>query len=278
MNARLSAFLRAIPQSNQDARPLVDFGEERVWSLGVIDSLSLLGLLDYDPQADTLRASSQTAHYTLLSLAYYAETGQSVVANWKQRGLHADVLHNGASFLHALEARRLQISPQAQPTRQQRVAQVIIKRCNPQTGQAELLFQHDANAARDQLVGGRMSDRDHDDPLETLIREIEEELPHLGLRYGQDYQLRLLIDGYSPPPSLSPTFGAYTIYTFWIYHMVGLRRPLDLGLQDRWLSLDHVLSPQFETPLEGESDHLLRLIDQQLEGGLMALPSSDSPV
>jgi 8-oxo-dGTP pyrophosphatase MutT (NUDIX family) len=274
MNARLSAFLRAIPPSNQNARPLADFAEDHAWMLGVIDSLNLLGLLDYDPQADTLRASSQTALYTLLSLAHYAEMGQPVVADWKKRGLHAEVLHNGASFLHALEARRLTLDPQGQPTRHQRVAQVIIKRYNPHTGQAELLFQHDENAKRDQLIGGRMSERDHDDPLETLIREIEEELPHLGLRYGQDYHLRLLIDGYSPPPSLSPTFGAYSAYTFWVYHLVGLRRPLELGPQDRWLSLDHVLSPQFEPALEGEDEHLFRLIDRRLEGGLAALSSS----
>jgi len=274
MNAHLSAFLRAIPPSNQPARPLADFGQDQAWMQGVIDSLSLLGLLDYDRQAATLRASSQTALYTLLSLAHYAELGQPIVADWKQRGLHTELLHNGASFLHALEARRLSLHPQAQPTRQQRVAQVIIKRRNPHTGQAELLFQRDENARRDQLIGGRMSKRDHDDPLETLIREIEEELPHLGLRYGQDYHLRLLIAGYSPSPSLSPTFGAYTAYTFWVYHLVGLRRPLELGPQDRWLSLDHVLSPHFEPALEGEGEHLFRLIDRQLAGGLAALPDS----
>lgn len=274
MNTRLSAFLRAIPQSNQDALPLIHFGEEQAWVQGVVDSLSLLGLLDYDAQAQTLRASSQTARYALLSLAYYAEMDQPIVDNWKQRGQHADVLHNGASFLHALEARRLKLDTQAQPTRHQRVAQVIIKRHNPQTGQAELLFQHDEIARRDQLIGGRMNEHDLDDPLKTLIREIEEELPHLNLRYGEDYQLRLLIDGYSPPATLSPTFGAYTAYTFWVYHLLGLSRPLNLGPQDRWLSLSQVLSPAFEPTLEDEGQHLFRLIDQRLEGGLAALPSS----
>lgn len=283
MSHWMAEFLRHIPQSNQDAQTLHQLmpsatPEQQAQGRGMLLLLQAFGMVHYVPELDSVQASSQTAKYALLSLADYVEHNTPIVADWKQRGIYPnglpDALQNGASFLHLLEARRLALNPHAKPTRLQKVSQVLIKRRNPHTGEDELLFQYDGNARRYQLIGGRMSERDHDDPLETLVREIEEELPDSPLHYPHDYQLVPLIHAYSPPPSLSSTFGAHTQYTFWVYHLQGLRVPLSLGETDRWIPLSQVLSADFEASDATTAPRLFQQFERIIVGGMANLGSS----
>lgn len=250
MRYQLAHFLRRIPQSNQEALPLAELinsdqpGDATAF-IGVAQLLDTMGLVHFDANSGMIQASAQTSKYALNSLAEYVQADLKIVEDWRTRGVLRDTqagsLQNGATLLYALEAQRLAIQPNPPATRTEKVAQVIIKRTNPTTHEAELLFQYDGNANQFQLIGGRWRESDGD-ILNTMVREIEEELEGNTLNYEQDYQLNVITDDFVPPSVLSPTFGALTEYHFWVYHMVGLKQPLQLQEHDRWVPVSQMLS------------------------------------
>lgn len=262
-------LLRTIPPSNQPAQPLAALVGEAQVSLaqGFAQALAMWGLVSLE--GDHIRASSQTAHYALLSLAEWLESGQPIITDWNTRGVHHAPFENGASFLYLLERHRLNTLPFATPTRRERVAQVLIKRTDPETHAPQILFQYDHNAQRYQLIGGRFSPTRDTTLEDTIQREIAEEL-NSDLHPPKDYTLRLLAADLRTPPVLSPTFGALTEYTFHFYLMTNLRHPLTLNPDDRWINLDEALADGWHP--DGEP-HLLQLLSARI-GSLYELENS----
>lgn len=270
MQANLAAFLKAIPQSNQDAQTIEALvgAQDAPFMRGCAYMLQAFGAVTLE--GDSIRASSQTAKYWLNSLADMLAHGVPIVTDWKQRGLYPthpqNPLQNGATFLRWLEEQRLSRLSAPEPSRQTGVAQVLIKRTNPETQQAELLFQYDHNARQYQLIGGRESDGETS--LQTIIREIEEELT-TTLNYGDDYALTCVVASYVPPLSISSTFGALTQYHFAFYHMTGLQRALALGEGDRWITISDALAG-----IDTLDPTLYRALDALLPNGIAGLDDS----
>jgi 8-oxo-dGTP pyrophosphatase MutT (NUDIX family) len=270
MQANLVAFLRNIPQSNQDAQTIEALvgTQDAPFMRGCAVMLQAFGAVILE--GDSIRASSQTAKYWLNSLADMLAHGVPIVTDWKQRGLYPthpqNPLQNGATFLRWLEEQRLHWLPSPTPSRQTGVAQVLIKRTNPETGEAELLFQYDHNAQQYQLIGGREAEGETN--LQTIVREIEEELTTV-LRYGDDYALACVVASYIPPLSISNTFGALTQYHFTFYHMTGLKRTLALGEGDRWIPVLEAL-----TGTTALDPTLYRALDALLPNGISGLDDS----
>ena len=288
-NQAIAEFLARIPQSNHKPEPLqtlfnVNNDHDEIAVLyGISRMLEMFGMihLDHkDPLGESLiRASSQTAKYTLMSFADYFERDTAIIGNWEIRGLQDRIFANGATFLHTLEHERLQRFENPAPSRYVKVAQVLIKRINPETGDHELLFQFDANANQYQLIGGRWSEKDGDDLEATIIREIEEELPLNSIPYPETYDLRCLIDNLIIDGEVSNTFGALTHYTFWVYHMVGLTLQLELQPEDLWVPISMVLEGVVrvdDVDYPFTSPEIYQRIDQSLEHGLMGLPVSNT--
>lgn len=275
----IAAFLRAIPQSNQDPVAMRELATTDTQDMlfGYALMLQTMGMVTIDENR-RIKASSQTAKYTLESLAAYEESGLRWIDDWKTRGIYRTdegVFQNGATFLHELETRRLQLTTTPVPSRQEEVAQVLIKRTNPQTGQPEFLMQFDANAQQYQLIGGRRSPNDPTMQA-TMIREIDEEISN-PLRYGVDYTLTLLIDDLVTKPTLSATFGALTEYHFTVYHMTDLRQPIALQPDDAWVPVSEVIHGQVSTTegvVTATDDRIYRKMDQHIRGGLANLPDS----
>lgn len=283
MSAQLAAFLRRIPQSNQKALSIEELAEgENVTLLrGYSLMLQTLGVIKQNGN-NCIQASSQTAKYLLESLAFFVEAGEPIISDWETRGVYRDAtsgpLQNAATFLYEMEKRRIAVLGEPHPSRNEEVAQVLIKRTNPETGKAEFLLQYDKNAGQFQLIGGRrkISDASLE---ETIVREIEEELQD-DLRFQQHYELVAIARNLSPEPSLSPTFGALSKYHFWIFHMRGLKQPLQLQANDQWVPIDDVLQGRVikkngET-IESANDAIYKLIDEVIEGGLANLEDSFS--
>jgi len=280
-------FLLHIPRSDSEPLALTrltpkNMPEASEMLIGCAWMLRLWGMVEFDPDKQTIRARSQTAKYALNSLAASLQADLSLIENWKTRGVEPHPFHNGASFLYAIEQRRLAASIPATPSRRERVAQVLICRRRPHQEQ-ELLFQYDPRASQYQLIGGRWSLRDGDstDLQRTIIREIEEELPANTLVYGQDYKLALITPNLTPPPSLSPTFGALTEYHFHIYYLYNLSRPLILGSDDCWVPVSQirdggVLNEQGERVAFDRAD-LYEAIEAAIPGGFEALADSVRP-
>jgi len=277
----IAAFLRLIPQSNQDAVPISELTNETDCDilLGYALMLQTIGIVQID-LTGKIKATSQTAHYTLHSIASYAENDLRWIDDWKTRGVHRQdngFLQNGATFLHELESRRLAALEKPAPSRSEEVVQVFIKRSNPDTGEAEFLMQYDANADQYQLIGGRRSP--DDESLEiAIIREIEEEVSNT-LVYGRDYQLDVILPDMAVAPTLSPTFGAFTEYHFTVYHMTDLKQAIELQDGDAWVALDSVLSGVVDAngkQVIASDNSLYQQMDRAIKGGLGNLPDSFS--
>jgi 8-oxo-dGTP pyrophosphatase MutT (NUDIX family) len=279
MSAELANFLRRIPRSNQAPESLEQLasGLDPSTLQGYVEVLQTIGVVRTDEQ-NRLQASSQTAKYMLESLAEFVEAGLPLVADWQTRGVNRDdgnPLQNAATLLHILEERRITAQDNPRPSRQEEVAQVLIKRTHPDTNTAELLFQYDSNAGQYQLIGGRR--KDHETIFETITREIEEELAD-SLVHKTDYQLNLIAERIQPPPVLSPTFGALTEYSFWVYHMTDIQPPLTLDENDLWVPVEHIRAGYVMNPL-GEKiafnvTDIYEAIDKSVDGGLENLPDS----
>lgn len=279
MSKNLAAFLRRIPQSNQDAQNLDSLAKDIEPKLleGYLLLLQTLGVVQSNH--GFIKASSQTAKYMLESLANFVENGQKLVDDWHTRGVYREqngAFQNAATLLYEMEKRRIALQGNPPPSRREEVAQVLIKRSNPETGKAEFLLQYDKNANQFQLIGGRHKAQDGEIAV-TMVREIEEELAD-DLQLSHDYELVLVIDDMSPVPSLSPTFGALTEYHFWVYHMRGLKQPLSLQENDAWVSLDEVLAGKvhWNGQIVEANPEIYLLMNQALENGLAGLEDSFS--
>lgn len=290
----IPGYLRAIPQSNQPAQtiPQIIDDELDAATLGMLAGYTLLlqtlGIVQItagdSPMAMTIQATSQTAKYALISLASYVESGERIVDDWRTRGVQnlpdSEMLARGAKLLYAMESRRIDLIPDAPPSRLVKVAQVLIKRTNPQTRQPELLFQYDANAGHYQLIGGRWSERDGADMLKTIVREIDEELEASNIQHQRDYQLRLIAGDVSPQPTLSPTFGALSQYHFWFYHMTDLKKDLTLQEDDQWVPVQQVLNGYVinddDEKIPFSFTDIYEAMDAATPGGLLQLSDSFS--
>ena len=291
----LVRFLRSIPQSNQDRTTLgalagADSTDEVIGALaGCARMLALLGVVEFTAGEITgqseIRASTQTAKYALESLASYLESGQTLVADWRKRGIKrlgsddgGHILESGAAFLYLLEQRRRQIIPNPPPSRYVRVAQVIIKRQNPESGMPEILMQYDERAGQYQLIGGRWRESDGKDLKATAIREVAEELPKAALVPEKDYALQPVVEDLQPDVGLSPTFGALTSYAFWIYHMTDLHKAVPLQSIDQWVPIAQILEGYVMevggARREFTRPGLFRQLDDAIPGGLLGLRDS----
>ncbi|GAB1422334.1 hypothetical protein MASR2M15_25630 [Anaerolineales bacterium] len=286
----ISEFFKQIPQSNEELASLIDLisnPAELSFYYGLCYMLKLFGLIELQ-EAENLadikiKASSQIAKYSLNSLHHFIEADQSIISDWKSRGLANASLDSfrGVDFLYAIEKWREQVALKAgqtlSPSRLVKVAQVLIVRINPLTHQKELLFQFDANANQYQLIGGRWNETDGTDYLITAIRELEEEIPDANWHYSVNYNLIPLVN-FESELQLSPTFGAWTSYYFAVYHLIHCDLTLTLGANDCWASIEDVLNGFVIDPL-GEkkyfiSKDLYQQLNRLLDGGLKSLVSS----
>ena len=275
----IMAFLRRIPQSNQDAihLELLADGENADVLLGYALMLQTIGIVTIDEQYN-IKATSQTAKYTLESIISFTENNLTWVDDWKTRGVHRDdtgALQNGATLLSELENRRIKVLEKASPSRYEEVVQVLIKRTNPQTGQAEFLMQYDANADQYQFIGGRRSPNDATLEIAT-IREIEEEVSN-DLVFAGDYQLRCVIPELIVEATLSPTFGALTEYHFTVYHMTNLTQDIVLQDNDRWVAVEQIISGDIhvgERVISSSDNSMYQKMNQLITGGLANLADS----
>lgn len=280
MNYKIAEFLRRIPQSNQDAKSIADLAEGLNVDVlhGYLLLLQTIGVVQLDDKLH-VRAASQTAKYMLESLASYVEADLQLVEDWQTRGVfrmdNDNPLQNGATFLHIVETQRISKLQSPKPSRMEKVAQIIIKRTNPETQHAEILMQYDKNAGQYQFIGGRK--KDHETIESTAIRELEEELSD-DLHYQQNYDLKEIAAKLSPAAILSPTFGALTKYQFWFYQMTGIKHDLTLQPEDRWCAVPDILNGYVTnddgTRVSFGSSDVYHLLNQHIEGGLVNLPDS----
>ena len=251
--ALLARWLRAIPQSRHDPRPLHDLpgGDAVGWGLAAL--LETWGAVELSDAG--IRAVSQPAYYFLHSLAAWAETDGHIIEDWSEEhgARTSEGLQHGTSLVFLLEQERLRRHPHAPAIRFVAVAEVLIVR----PGEPKMfLVQWDARAGQYQVIGGRRKeDRDWQEPIEqTAIRELEEELCEQVSHEAEDFELDFLA-AFEGGKRLSPSFGALTAYHFTFFHARNLP-PITLCPHDRWVTRDELLAGRTSDGKPVRGDHI----------------------
>ena len=266
----LASWLRAIPQSRHEPRPLSELPAGDAFGRGLAELLEIWGAVEITEKG--IRAVSQPAYYFLHSLTAWAETPGDIITDWSE-DFGADAkqgLKHGSSLVFFLEQERLARDESAPPIRFTPVAQVLII----QPGEpSRFLAQWDEQAGSYQVIGGRQRENDGwIEPIEdTIVREIEEEL-NFQISFAEDgFQIEQLAQ-FEGKTRLSPTFGALTAYHFTFFRLAGLES-LHLASSDRWLTRHELLSGHTIDGKRVRGDHIL-LLERTLGQRVDALPPS----
>lgn len=257
--ALLSQLLAIVPDHHEDplsADEILQKAQKNCAGLQVdrptVDLLiEMLLLFDcLERRQHRYRAQNQIATYFLKSLAWYDEAEISVCSNWQRVGTaghvsSSNLLERAPHLLKAIEERRLSLMHAAdlpiRPSRTQACSLVLIK-----DSHQKLLHQWDQDAKRFQLIGGKQ--RESESPLETAIREFQEEVSHDNLRYSEEFSIHQLFELPITELSVSNTYGALTKYELFFFVAKIDRARLDLGAGDRWISFEEMKA---ETTADG---------------------------
>ena len=284
-NEKITEILRNIPRSDHDAADLdslmptnhQDEGSTLHPLVTTIAFLEALGAVrtirSENDSSVSVKASTQTGYYFLRSIAEYMESGVPIVDEWKRGNVSTDSPHPrpldfASQLLYLLEQRRLEQCLAPNPIRDVSVSQAIIKARLRWSRQPVFLVQYDRTAQQYQMIGGRMRPADRDTDT-VMRRELAEELPKSSLVKERRYELQeLAVD--LEHTGLSPTFGAYTKYLFTFYQVKFEGFQLDLGDNDRWVSLEEIKTGKTRDGMRIANDITTRL-DECLPGGLVGL-------
>ncbi len=268
--SRLAEWLRAIPQSRHNPRPIRELPGGDAIGQGLAVLLETWGAVALSDAG--IRATSQPAYYFLHSLAAWVEADGHVIEDWsEQQGARAgEGLQHGASLVFLLEQERLRRFPAASAIRFTAVAEALIIR----PGEPKrFLVQWDDRAGQYQVIGGRQKDNlDWREPIEqTAIRELEEELDYQVSYKAGDFSLAFLA-AFEGDKRLSPSFGALTAYRFTFFQALNLP-PIRLAPNDRWVTRAELLAGRTEDGRPVRGNHI-RPLEKNMGKTIDALPSS----
>lgn len=184
----------------------------RGYCTALIDILTYLGVIELSPSGT--RVASVQAGYLVHMVSTLMKYDQSLVADWEQPGVNTTSSHPfnlGVDLLAALERRRLDIDPDAQPLRIIGAAVGFIG-IRLSSDELAFLFHWDENARMWQLIGGRYEQRDGT-LRATMVRELAEEL-ECGLLIDNTHVVLTELGEPFHEERQSPTYGLLTRTTF----------------------------------------------------------------
>lgn len=259
------------------------YGESK-WVIGAISSiikiLDLFGTLKIKKRNHVvvIQPISKIARYLIRSLAFYFKEDLKVFRSWGREGVYQDLsedllARSGPYFLKALESRRLRESQEQIPLREVKVAFGLIKAISEKNEEV-FLFMFDEPANQYQPIGGRLRPED-EDLLETLVREVEEELSAVDVSYERgDFKYQRLLDKVEQI-EISPTYGVSTYYHIEVYQVFFEKLPLLISPSHKWVKKEEIYSGKTEDDYKVAMSYLEEL-EKAIDGGLGGLPPSCS--
>jgi 8-oxo-dGTP pyrophosphatase MutT (NUDIX family) len=197
---------------------------------GVCDLLRLLGWLEDGLPPD---ANEDVRAMLIGSLRAHLEDGVAVGLDWND--LDREGLR-GVDLLRAVEAARLAAVGQPAPARVVKAAQAVIRASRG--GEDLYLMQWDAHAGRYQPIGGKLAAGDADTAA-ALRREMMEELGLAAIPGPELCALALLRSGWRTM-AVSATYGLLTAYEMDFYAVSGIRFPIRVDADTRWLTFTEI--------------------------------------
>lgn len=207
------------------------------YAAAVLDLLAALGAIRLAGNRATLRVTSVQARYLLLLLRDLLNTDTPLVVDWQREGLTPleNLRHpfdSAVDLLSALDRRRLELFPYADPVRDSTVAIGLLLALSDEGRSYLMVYDPAVGAWR--LPCGRFDLYDSS-PNATLLRKFSEEL---GLEILGELR-NLSLSELCPPLTdfgMSPLYGVLTRTTFHIYRVrLHLNLPLDMP-NLRWIS------------------------------------------
>ncbi|MBN2100444.1 ATP-binding protein [Candidatus Dojkabacteria bacterium] len=192
-----------------------------------------------------VKSVSPTADYFLRSLARYIRKENSLISSWAKLGTtdeKGSIFDWGTKYLAEMEKRRTVKFSDKYPTRLVSVSQAIIKARVKGYEEPLFLVQLDEKIDQYQFIGGRKIGSDKDLKA-TIERELSEELYKNDMVKKHNYTLEPLAENMRHY-EISPTFGAFTEYTFSIYQIMFAEEDIKLGGGDIWVSAKELEAEQ----------------------------------
>lgn len=231
------------------------------YQLGLLDALAVLGVVTLTEGGSAVDVASPMAGWALRLLSDLLDTGVPLLPDWQTLGMGQSVPTTlplrAANLLAFLEARRLELLPDAPPMRETEAAVGIIAR-QDESAELTFLLVYDPSAQAWQLPGGRCERFDHS-PRATLMRELCEEL---GASLHEPHDL--MLHDLATPISirrLSPTYGLLTQTLFHPF-VVWLQHPVNLDPSSScWLPLESIRAGVAPDNSSVAAEPLLYLLD-----------------
>jgi len=247
----VSQILATIPSSDQKACLVTDLipknlTEDKKEHLlhqlhGLLHSLCVFNVISMT-KSGKVKATTEVGSYFLKSFARYMYKDFYLVSNWERPGLDREfdmhtMMNWGSNFLYLMEHKRVKQFGDTEPIRFVDVVQFVIKAKVAGIKEPMYLMQYDTKAHVFQLIGGirkgEMSDS------EVIQSKLVKELPLNNLVYEKTYKAKK-ISLQMAHETISPTYGAYSRYTFDIFHLSIALPFLKLGPLDKWVSYQEI--------------------------------------
>ena len=285
----LLEVIRCIPshrEGSKSAEEIVNFVAEKLsvhkeavigTTYAVLEFFNLFDLLYWENNVCQIK--NQTSNYFRNSLCWYLENNQKLLANWDRPGVvkeitNSNILESAPVFLKIVEERRIALSKQshldAGHSRTQPVVVTLIK--GTDNDESYFLHQWDKKANQYELIGGKVRlDENH---IDTARREIQEEVAKHDLVYEKDYSLKCLSEKPITRIEISRTYGALTLYEFWLYEVVFKTNNLVLTDDALWISIEEMKKGVTGSGKKIRDPEVHRIFDAEIPGGMEKLISS----
>jgi len=277
-----AAFMSAVPIHSSDPRSVAEIGlragfePNRAESVGnlllaILAPFDLFERVSDSEGAVSIRLRSESAKYFIESWSKYVLRHDVLVSDWERDGLSegpwtAEEVLRGAQLTFIAESHRMRLDANAEPVRTSRVSQLVLKGRLVGLRGDRYLMRYDDKARAFQLIGGHS--RTGEEPLETMLREIAEELPGIR-RSPKQMDLRQL--GRVKVSEVSRTMGAITSYDMRFFVAAKFSGPVAISPADRWVSLDEMRQGFTSDKVRVNARGLLALNDI-LAGGVAGIP------
>jgi hypothetical protein len=247
----ISSILSAIPSFDQEEVKISELiphelpPKKRLEILhqinGLLHTLAIFNVISIT-KSGKVKANTEVGTYFLRSFSRYIQKNLHLVSSWERPGLDQEfdihtMMNWGSNFLYLMEHRRVKQFGDTEPIRFVDVVQVVIKARVAGNKEPLYLMQYDTKAHVFQLIGGIRKDTISDS--DTIQSKLVKELPLNNFVYGKTYKAKK-ISLQMAHETISPTYGAYSRYTFDIFHLSITLPFLKLGPLDKWVSYQEI--------------------------------------
>ena len=246
--------------------------------MSFIDLSHVFGAVDIKKEQEKIfvRLNSEFGKY-FMNCLFDCIINKIYIIDTMDREAGTDCLASLPNFLKLFEKRRIEKIglENASPIRESNASKCIIKAKLKDGEPRFLLYLDKYSLDRYKLIGGREKPQDSGDPKKIMLREIQEELNFLKLRWKDDIALDTLRENVSYEET-SYAYGVKTFYNISFYHIL-FKDYVDIPKHPsiRWFTKEELLRGESSEKWLERSSKYFKFIDEHVtKSGLDRLQPS----